>query len=170
MAERLEAADLIARWDRDWRDDERCIRALARFFQVPRHPQNGAQLHIELERMWRLTHRTSALEKWRDRAWYYRQVLIHLGRQYVTGFRRTATPGETRPARWTTSHLLVLVDAVDTEKRRIRRASPEQYAAAADVPDTTALKALLAKNYFRSPMTIDNAKKLLQRARRGDRK
>ena len=111
---------------------------------------------MEVERLWPLRDRSATALKWRRRAWLYRQVLVVLARLYVTGFRRKPTQGETRPVRYTDSHLIVLAADVDEVKRTKHIDS-----------DAAALRCLMDDGYFVRSMKFDAAKKLLARARTG---
>jgi hypothetical protein len=156
----VDARQLAARDDTDWRDDERSIAALARSFKVSVRQLRGSTAErLELERLWKLRDYTPETQRWRRRAWYYRKVLIRLGKLRVTGFNRGATPGETKRSRWTPEHLHLLIERFNAVQRR------------EGCTDAATLQLLLDDGYFRDgKMTMANAKKLLGAARRVEQK
>jgi hypothetical protein len=160
-----QAAHMVAREDLDWSDDERAIEALATYLGLSANPADNGSLELELERMWKLTDRSDEALEWRRRAWFYRRVLTEWAQRTIPGFRRQATPGETKPPRWTRAHLAALLDAVESARAILqKKRRPHSIAAALRFLQTDQPYAR-GQPYLPAGMTFANAKKLLDQAR-----
>ncbi|MES1195350.1 MAG: hypothetical protein ABUL58_00190 [Steroidobacter sp.] len=154
------ATQVVDRLDKQWADDDEAIAKLAAYFNVPAALENGSSSHIELERHWKLNEYTHDAVHWRERAWFYRSVLVALGRQRIKGFQYRPTRND-KYRRWTSSSLHVLRHAV------------EEVIATRQCSELDAVRFLLTDSlrnpstpFFRSDMTFDNARKLLHKAKK----